>query len=300
MNELALFAGAGGGLLGSILNGWRTVCAVEIDEYCRNVLLQRQRDGMLNVFPIWDDVQTFDGRPWRGCVDIVTGGFPCQDISAAGKGVGIEGERSGLWREFARILGEVRPRFAFVENSPRLTSRGLGRVLGDLAEMGFNARWGCVSAEDAIWLGGTPSVYHERERIWIVATHADAELRGLPIRRRVADFSEAQYAARTIRGNDTSSVSIEKRQGIESGDANSLRQQQPEGIIGDIGGRAGDSDLRSGEVGHADGSRLEKRQGIARDDGAQRESAFGTSWWLAEPDVGGMVDGLARELDDPE
>src|ERR1043166_7098544 len=102
LRELALFAGAGGGLLGSRLCGWRTVCAVEIDDYCRRVLLQRQRDGMLDKFPIWDDVRTFDGRPWRGCVDIVTGGFPCQDISSAGKGAGIDGEKSGLWREFSR------------------------------------------------------------------------------------------------------------------------------------------------------------------------------------------------------
>lgn len=162
LRELALFAGAGGGLLGSILNGWRTVCAVEIDDYCRRVLLQRQRDGVLDKFPIWDDVRTFDGRPWRGCVDIVSGGFPCQDISAAGKGAGIDGERSGLWGEMARIIGEVRPRFAFVENSPMLTVRGLGRVLGDLAEMGFDARWGVFSA----CAEGAP---HSRERLFCLA-----------------------------------------------------------------------------------------------------------------------------------
>ena len=162
MNELALFAGAGGGILGGHLLGWRTVCAVEWEPYPASVLVARQNDGLLSPFPIWDDVQTFDGKPWQGIVDVVSGGFPCQDISAAGKGAGIDGDRSGMWREMARIIHEVRPRFAFVENSPMLTSRGLGTVLGDLASMGFDARWGVLGAAD---IGAN----HQRDRIWIVA-----------------------------------------------------------------------------------------------------------------------------------
>jgi site-specific DNA-cytosine methylase len=162
VNELALFAGAGGGVLGGKLLGWRTVCAVEFEPYARDVLVARQNDGSLEPFPIWDDVCTFDGKPWRGAVDVVSGGFPCQDISCAGTGAGLEGSRSGLWREMARIIGEVRPRYVFVENSPMLTSRGLGVVLGDLAALGFDARWGVLGADDA----GAP---HRRKRIWIVA-----------------------------------------------------------------------------------------------------------------------------------
>jgi len=162
MNELALFAGAGGGILGGKLLGWRTVCAVEWEPYPASVLCARQNDGLLPPFPIWDDVQTFDGKPWRGIVDVVSGGFPCQDISAAGKGAGIDGERSGMWGEMARIICEVRPKFVFVENSPMLTSRGLGRVLGDLASMGFDARWGVLGAADV-------GANHQRDRIWIVA-----------------------------------------------------------------------------------------------------------------------------------
>jgi len=162
MNELALFAGAGGGILGGHLLGWRTVCAVEWEPYPASVLVARQNDGLLPPFPVWDDVQTFDGRPWRGIVDVVSGGFPCQDISAAGRGEGIDGERSGMWREMARVIYEVGPRFVFVENSPMLTSRGLGVVLGDLASMGFDARWGVLGAVHV----GAP---HLRERIWIRA-----------------------------------------------------------------------------------------------------------------------------------
>jgi DNA (cytosine-5)-methyltransferase 1 len=124
--------------------------------------MQRQNEGYLPPFPIWDDVCTFDGHPWRGVVDVVSGGFPCQDISAAGTGAGLDGARSGLWVEMARIISEVRPTFCFVENSPVLTSRGLGRVLGDLAGMGYDAEWGVLGAADV----GAP---HQRDRIWIVA-----------------------------------------------------------------------------------------------------------------------------------
>jgi DNA (cytosine-5)-methyltransferase 1 len=168
MNELALFAGAGGGILGGKLLGWRTVCAVEWEPYPASVLCARQNDGLLPPFPIWDDVQTFDGHPWRGIVDVISGGFPCQDISAAGKGAGIDGERSGMWREMARIIHEVRPRFVFVENSPMLTSRGLGTVLGDLAAMGFDARWGVLGAADV-------GANHQRDRIWIVGKLANTK-----------------------------------------------------------------------------------------------------------------------------
>jgi len=168
MNELALFAGAGGGILGGHLLGWRTVCAVEWEAYPASVLVARQNDKILPPFPIWDDVQTFDGKPWRGIVDVVSGGFPCQDISAAGKGGGIEAERSGMWREMARIIGEVRPKYAFVENSPMLTTRGLGTVLRDLAEMGYDAEWGVLSAADV-------GANHKRERIWLVGKNTNSD-----------------------------------------------------------------------------------------------------------------------------
>lgn len=162
MRELALFAGAGGGILGGHLLGWRTVCAVEIDNYNRRVLLARQRDGILPQFPIWDDVRTFDGKPWRGRVDVVSGGFPCQDISFAGKRKGIEGEKSGLWKEYARVIGEIEPRFVFAENSARLVGNGLSRVIEDLDSLGYDAEWGCISAAD---LGFA----HKRDRCFVVA-----------------------------------------------------------------------------------------------------------------------------------
>jgi DNA (cytosine-5)-methyltransferase 1 len=108
---------------------------------------------------VWDDISTFS---YSGDVDLVTGGFPCQDISIAGKGEGIEGERSGLWTEFKRVISEIRPRFALIENVPALTFRGLDRVLCDLAEIGYDAEWQCISASEV-------GAWHKRERIWIIA-----------------------------------------------------------------------------------------------------------------------------------
>lgn len=171
MNELALFAGSGGGILGSHLLKWRTVCAVEFNAYRARRLMQRQNEGHLPPFPIWDDVRTFDGRPWRGTVDVVSAGFPCQDISVIGGGAGIDGEFSGLWTETARIIREVRPRKAWLENSPALTSRGLDRVLGDLAEMGFDATWGVLGAS---FVGAD----HQRDRIWIAADAVEERQQG--------------------------------------------------------------------------------------------------------------------------
>lgn len=162
MNELALFAGAGGGILAGKLHGWRTIAAVEINPYRARRLMQRQNEGHLPPFPIWDDVRSFDGRSWRGLVDLVSAGFPCTDISRAGRKEGIEGEASGLWVEVPRILREVQPRFAFLENAAELPHRGLGRVLGDLAELGFDARW-CVLGSDDI------GAEHIRNRTWILA-----------------------------------------------------------------------------------------------------------------------------------
>ena len=192
MNELALFAGAGGGILGGQLLGWRTVCAVEWEPYPASVLVARQNEGLLPHFPIWDDVQTFDGKPWRGIVDVISGGFPCQDISCAGKGAGIEGQKSGMWKEFARIISEVRPQYVFVENSPMLTARGLGTVLGDLASMGFDAEWGVLSAADV-------GANHQRDRIWIVAysNNITSQIRGNDFANEAASGERNDYIARS-------------------------------------------------------------------------------------------------------
>jgi DNA (cytosine-5)-methyltransferase 1 len=155
----------------------RTVCYVEREAYAAAALVARMEDASLDRAPVWDDVCTFDAVPWRGAVDLVCGGFPCQDISVAGNGAGLDGERSGLWREYARIVRDLRPRLVFVENSAALANRGLDRVLGDLAALGFDAEWTVLRASDV----GAP---HERARLFILARLPDAiggdELRDEP------------------------------------------------------------------------------------------------------------------------
>jgi len=155
MNELALFAGAGGGLLGSRLLGHTPVCAVELDEYARRVLLARQQDGHLPKFPIWDDICTFDGKPWRGRIDIVSGGFPCQPFSSAARGRNVTPD---LWPEMLRVVLAVRSRFVFAENVKR---EPIERAAADLAGIGYRCRAAQVSGSSV----GAP---HIRKRWWLL------------------------------------------------------------------------------------------------------------------------------------
>ena len=161
LNLLDLFSGIGGFSLSAkwaLGDNVRTIGFCEIDEFCQIVL----RKQFKNV-TIYDEVRNLNTRKINyKQVDIITGGFPCQDISMAGKGKGIEGERSGLWKEMFRIIRQCEPRWAIIENVSALTHRGLTVVLNDLAQAGYDAEWQCIQAKQV----GAP---HKRERIWIVA-----------------------------------------------------------------------------------------------------------------------------------
>ncbi|AYN15458.1 hypothetical protein CHR29_10020 [Pseudomonas monteilii] len=156
MNELALFAGAGGGLLASHLLGFRTVCAVEHNAHAQRVLVQRQNDKLLNPFPIWDDVRTFDGRPWKGVVDLVSGGFPCQAFSTAAAG---RNNAENLWPEMRRIVADVAPRLVFAEN---VAAEAIEMAAQDLRAMGYKVKAVPLSAADV-------GADHIRERYWLLA-----------------------------------------------------------------------------------------------------------------------------------
>ena len=156
LNELALFAGAGGGILGGHLLGWKTVCAVEYNAYARSVLLARQNDRTLAPFPIWDDVRTFDGKPWRGIVDVVSGGFPCQAYSTAASGKNVADD---LWSEMFRVVADVAPRFVFAENT---SADAILCACIDLESLGYQTKSIAISAKD---LGAD----HIRERHWLLA-----------------------------------------------------------------------------------------------------------------------------------
>ena len=157
MTVLDLFSGIGGFSLGlERTGGFRTVAFCEIEEFPRRVLAKHW-PGV----PIHRDVRELRAEH-VGAVDVICGGFPCQDISLAGNGDGLAGERSGLWREYARLVGELRPGYVIVENVAALLGRGLGVVLGDLAALGYDAEWHCIPASAV----GAP---HGRDRVWIVA-----------------------------------------------------------------------------------------------------------------------------------
>lgn len=153
---LDLFSGIGGFSLGlERTGGFETAGFCEIDPFCRRVLAAHWPD-----VPCHDDVRTMQFT--EGMADVITAGFPCQDVSYAGAGAGLAGERSGLYREVVRAIRMVRPVHAILENVAALLGRGMGTVLGDLAEIGYDAEWHCIPAS----VVGAP---HRRDRIWIVA-----------------------------------------------------------------------------------------------------------------------------------
>lgn len=156
LRELALFAGAGGGLLAGLVLGWKTVCAVERDEFAASVLVQRQNDRVLPAFPVWDNVCTFDGSAWRGIIDVVSGGFPCQAYSSAAAGANVADD---LWSEMRRIVADVAPRYVFAENVARAA---VDAAADDLEQMGYQTRCVELSAKD---LGAD----HVRGRCWLIA-----------------------------------------------------------------------------------------------------------------------------------
>jgi DNA (cytosine-5)-methyltransferase 1 len=160
MKVLDLFSGIGGFSLGLERAGFTTAAFCEIEPYCQAVLRKHWPD-----VPIYDDIRSLTATALRRdgiVVDVICGGFPCQGISAAGLRAGLQDDRSGLWSEYARLIGEIRPLYVIVENVDDLLHRGLGRVLGDLAEIGYDAEWHCIPAAAV----GADNI---RDRIWIVA-----------------------------------------------------------------------------------------------------------------------------------
>lgn len=194
LRVLSLFAGIGGFDLGlERTGGFKTVAFCEIEPFAVRVL-NKNWAGV----PVYDDVRTLTGERLAAdgiAVDVICGGFPCQDLSVAGRRAGIEAERSGLWTELARLVREIRPQYVLVENVGGLLAgpseypgRWFGRVLGDLAEIGYDAEWDCIPAA-AI---GAP---HLRDRVWLMAYPQQEQ--------RVRPVFDADHAAETARRNAT-------------------------------------------------------------------------------------------------
>jgi DNA (cytosine-5)-methyltransferase 1 len=279
MNVLDLFSGIGGFSLGLERAGMRTVAFCEIDPYCRAVLAKHW-PGV----PCFDDVRKLTAADITEPVDVICGGFPCQDISVAGKGAGLAGERSGLWREYARLIGEIRPRYVIVENVAALLGRGLSTVLGDLSEIGYDAEWHVISAADV----GAP---HRRERVWIVAYPVSGGCGEEWFGRGLQEIS-GEWA------NQRSAVK-------KSSQMADTAQLQRNGCAIHAGGhsQSGDEVLESGVSSSVDISsdaniqRLEGQRQIASGISQELHNLGNYSWWRIEPDVGRVAYGVPARVD---
>jgi DNA (cytosine-5)-methyltransferase 1 len=324
-----LFAGIGGFSLGLERAGMTCKWQVEIDPYATAVLNKHWPD-----VPKHDDVRTFPPTHDDYSVDLICGGFPCQDISVAGKGAGLAGERSGLWHEFARIIGEIRPRYVVVENVAALLTRGMDVVLGTLATLGYDAEWHVIPASAV----GAP---HRRERVWIIAYANDKGQSDVPV------HDEQGRGVPELAGGDVSDAVSQRdavrRDGSPCEKGVAGRDCNAGGSECDCGPRcAGQAGQGAGDVADAENDRHQERTRLRADrkrfvsaeQGIACRSACGSSksrrrggnvsdancagrqqqrrtepvpaeqpaaecggWWESEPDVGRVAHGVSSRVD---
>ena len=327
MTHGSLFTGIGGIDLGFEWAGIETKWQVEIDDYCRELLDLR--------FPHtkkFKDVKEV-GKHNLEQVDIISGGFPCQDISVAGKGAGIEGERSGLWSELHRVISELRPRFAFIENVPMLTIRGGTRVIADLAEIGYDAEWQIISAADV-------GAWHLRKRIWIVAyagcdgrwdlqqrsirRNGTRELaQGIDRNTKTVKTSRPSTASEVVSNTDrTGNRTSKSRTDGDRQKEDERRKGQSQFESGRHGEDVPDTESKRGrsisrqgrkpkreirtkglyqDVPDTGSKRLERHRGLEQCAGkqsiAKSGTEFRTEYWSTEPDVGRVANGIPKRVD---
>ena len=287
MRELSLFSGAGGGLLGTHLLGWRPVGYVEWNEYCQRVIAARIREGILPAAPIFGDIHAFNregyAASYQGMVDVVTGGFPCQPFSLAGKRLAADDPRNG-WPATIDCIRMVRPEWALLENVSGLLASGyFGTILGELAESGFDCRWRVLSAAEV----GAP---HKRDRLWIVA-HAQR-----PQRRESEPTGNVTDRHSTEWSETTSGIGTPGQDGRATDVADAHQGRRPWWA-----GEQRSRWWRQSEDGSSEGAADPERQGLAfgeRETRQRSQSAVtGSDWWAVEPDVGRVVNGLAARVD---
>lgn len=322
---LDLFSGIGGNSL-ALRQYVKTIAYCEANRYAQSVLLSRMGDGDLEIAPIWDDVQTLSGHQLDTvAIDIIIAGFPCQDISVAGHGKGLAGERSGLVFEIFRLLDEVKPKFVFLENVPAIRCRGGERVVKELASRGYDCRWDCLSAFDV----GAP---HKRDRWFLLGRRIDwadgtlysdtnqdrncaiAESEIIPqIESTIAGFCEdvanpdcagqqkqwftipdgAEFAASQC-GGDVPHTSCKY-------------DQQNVGSLADTSGASREQERRDGPdnlgpaISNPYSTELwQQSWGCSRPHGKDTTPnpvQDGGPWWSAEPDVGRVVNGGPNRVD---
>jgi DNA (cytosine-5)-methyltransferase 1 len=260
----SLFAGIGGFDLAARWMGWTTAWYSEIEPYACRVMAQHFPEAINH-----GDIRSIDGRAVEP-VDVLCGGFPCQDISLAGKGAGIDGKRSGLWSEYARLIEEIRPRWVVAENVSALRSRGLDRVLKDLDEIGYDAEWHCIPASAV----GAP---HQRDRIWIVAYPNSSGGERWAGSRSVLEGrwpAASQFADVQREGGPRSDNA-----GPRGSMVDNTQRPRLEGLAGDAGAAR-----REAEAGST----------------ATASLSCGTDpagWWASEPGVGRVAHGVPKRVD---
>lgn len=267
MKILDLFSGIGGFSLGLERAGMRTVAFCEVDPVCRQVL----RKHWPKV-PIFEDVKTLSAKDIYETIDVICGGFPCQDISVAGRGAGLAGKRSGLWYEYHRLIKELRPRYVIIENVAALRSRGLDAVLSSLAEIGYDSQWHCIPASAL----GAP---HQRDRVWLVAY---AERNGL------SSAKNARSSTQAVREKSSGAHDAFNTEGTSCVSA----------AAGDV------ADSSSERLSRGEWVRYHLEEALRRWTTAPRPtsepcsiSGGATYSWHAEPDVGRVADGVSGRVD---
>lgn len=283
MNGLALCSGFGGIERGleSRIDGFKTVCHVEGEAYAVANLVKKIQEGAIHEAPVWSNVQTFDGTPWRGKLDIITGGFPCQPHSSAGKLLGQKDPRN-LWPDVKRIIGEVSPRILFLENVSNINNTIGPSIVGDLAEMGYNSAWCVVRASEV----GAP---HRRARWFIMAianTYNSNESN-----MRIHESFEGSSKLEKVTLSDTDSE--------RSGKSRKIQERSNGKLSGSESEKRG-IDLSNTDRQRAErlGLKLRPRPLFKRYiDAESIESRRFEDWWAVEPPVGRMVDGVAHWVD---
>ena len=281
LKVLDTFAGIGGFSLGlERTGGFETVAFCEIEPFCQKVLAK----NWPNV-PIYSDVRSLNAQQLRAdgiTVDVITGGFPCQDISVAGAGAGLAGERSGLWFELKRLIQEIKPKYVIIENVSALRSRGLDQVLRSLTEIGYDAEWNCIPASAV----GAP---HQRDRLWIVA-YPHGQHGGS---KRKISVSTERYARDELGGS-----------GEALADTDSPRQLQPQGSEQNERGWSSNGGQEMADPGSARLPGSERlRHHLEETLGRQASASRSTSecgsdgrrpfnQWDVEPPVGRVADGV--------
>lgn len=307
MRELSLFSGAGGGLLGTLLLGWRPIGYVENNEYCQQVIAQRIADGILPIAPIFGDVRTFTSEgyaaSYSGMVDVITAGFPCQPFSVAGKQQAADDDRN-MWPATNEIIRQVRPAFVLLENVPGLLSTGYAFVvIGDLQRLGYQVLPPTIVGADDV---GAP---HRRERLWICAYAAGDRTRGIPVRQ-----GQPRQAATDANGmgEDVPDAACQQDWWVQqrafssdAGTGGEVRDPTSAGLSDGGSSQVGKSEAQpqsqrsNCQIPHADCQGQPQSRAVGGESEIARPEPCGDwgQWWATEPQLGRLAHGIPHRVD---